>query len=98
MLGLMWSNVAKCNQRGGGKAVVAENSKAWLEAVRDMFEIPEGPCYRFNGPSGIPLAILESSMGGFATKPGVAVPYGDRVGALRLAAESLRGCKARIET
>jgi len=24
-----------------------------------VFEIPEGPCYRFNDPSGNPLAILE---------------------------------------
>ena len=25
----------------------------------EMFEIPEGPCYRFNDPSGNQLAILE---------------------------------------
>ena len=25
----------------------------------ERFEIPEGPCYRFNDPSGNPLALLE---------------------------------------
>ena len=25
----------------------------------ESFEIPEGPCYRFNDPSGNPLAIIE---------------------------------------
>ena len=44
-----------------------ENLKATTEKLRkrgwkpegDRFEIPEGPCYRFNDPSGNALAILE---------------------------------------
>jgi len=32
--------------------------KGW-KPEGERFEIPEGPCYRFNDPSGNPLAILE---------------------------------------
>src|SRR5712692_1395300 len=32
--------------------------RGWLSEGR-KFEIPEGPCYRFNDPSGNPLAILQ---------------------------------------
>jgi hypothetical protein len=32
--------------------------KGW-KPEGERFEIPEGPCYRFNDPSGNPLALLE---------------------------------------
>ena len=32
--------------------------KGW-KPEGESFEIPEGPCYRFNDPSGNPLALLE---------------------------------------
>jgi predicted enzyme related to lactoylglutathione lyase len=38
--------------------------KGWA-ALGERFEIPEGPCYRFNDPSGNPFALLE------ITRPGV---------------------------
>jgi len=36
----------------------ALRQKGW-KPEGERFEIPEGPCYRFNDPSGNPLALLE---------------------------------------
>jgi predicted enzyme related to lactoylglutathione lyase len=41
------------------KAVSEELRKKGWEPLGERFEIPEGPCYRFNDPSGNPLALLE---------------------------------------
>ena len=41
------------------KAVSNELRKKGWEPLGERFEIPEGPCYRFNDPSGNPLALLE---------------------------------------
>jgi len=40
--------------------VVSEGlrKRGW-QPLGEQFEIPEGPCYRFNDPSGNPLALLE---------------------------------------
>jgi predicted enzyme related to lactoylglutathione lyase len=36
-----------------------ELRKRGWEPLGERFEIPEGPCYRFNDPSGNPLALLQ---------------------------------------
>ena len=46
-------------QVGDLKTVSEELRKKGWEPLGERFEIPEGPCYRFNDPSGNPLAILE---------------------------------------
>lgn len=43
-------NLASTSKRLQGKGWKPEGEK---------FEIPEGPCYRFNDPSGNPLALLQ---------------------------------------
>ncbi len=41
------------------KVTVEKLRKKGWKPEGALFEIPEGPCYRFNDPSGNPLAILE---------------------------------------
>jgi predicted enzyme related to lactoylglutathione lyase len=41
------------------KRASGELRKRGWESLGEQFEIPEGPCYRFNDPSGNPLAILQ---------------------------------------
>ncbi len=41
------------------KAVSEELRRKGWKPEGERFEIPEGPCYRFNDPSGNPLALLE---------------------------------------
>ncbi len=41
------------------KAVSEELLQRGWKPEGEQFEIPEGPCYRFNDPSGNPLALLQ---------------------------------------
>src|SRR2546422_10206094 len=41
------------------KAVSEELRQRGWKPEGEQFEIPEGPCYRFNDPSGNPLALLQ---------------------------------------
>jgi len=41
------------------KRASGELRKRGWEPLGEQFEIPEGPCYRFNDPSGNPLALLQ---------------------------------------
>jgi len=41
-----------------GAASEELQKKGWAP-LGERFEIPEGPCYRFNDPSGNPFALLE---------------------------------------
>jgi len=41
------------------QAVSKELRQRGWKPEGERFEIPEGPCYRFNDPSGNPLALLE---------------------------------------
>ena len=41
------------------RAASEELRKRGWEALGERFEIPEGPCYRFNDPSGNPLALIQ---------------------------------------
>ncbi len=41
------------------KAVSEELRQRGWKPEGERFEIPEGPCYRFNDPSGNPLALLQ---------------------------------------
>src|SRR5207244_13359657 len=46
-------------QVGDLQAVSKELRQKGWKPEREQFEIPEGPCYRFNDPSGNPLALLQ---------------------------------------
>jgi predicted enzyme related to lactoylglutathione lyase len=41
------------------RAASAELRKKGWAPLGERFEVPEGPCYRFNDPSGNPFALLE---------------------------------------
>ena len=53
------------------KRASGELRKRGWEPLGEQFEIPEGPCYRFNDPSGNPIALLQ------ITRPNVFGNFGD---------------------
>jgi predicted enzyme related to lactoylglutathione lyase len=56
---------------GDLKRASGELRKRGWKPLGEQFEIPEGPCYRFNDPSGNPLALLQ------ITRPNVLGNFGD---------------------
>ena len=54
------------------KRVSGELRRRGWKPLGEQFEIPEGPCYRFNDPSGNPLALLQitrpNALGNFSSE------------------------------